>query len=152
MTVQSRTLNWQDKFNLFENSVYACQLKGDGERQGGTDFYKVLRIEQFMGFPPAWVVNWVRDRWALKSREGRVAVDELAEKMDLYDPTLAELWERLGWKGSDSPRATERRAKEQRRANQLQSRPPPVTMQAAPAESLARDSEQVPLVAHRSAE
>ena len=149
MTVQSRTLNWQDKFNVFENSVYAAQPKGSGERQGGTDFYKVLRIEQFMAFPPVWVVNWVRDRWALKSREGRVAVDELCEKMDLNDPTLQPLWERLDWAGS--PRSTEKRALEQRRANQMQSGPPPVVMRAAPPQSLARDSEQVPLVAHRGA-
>lgn len=81
-TVESRTLNWTDKFSVTESSVYAAQPV-DGEER--TDFYKVLHIEQFMAFPPVWVVNWVRDRWALKSREGRVQVDELCSTIRFDD-------------------------------------------------------------------
>ena len=85
-TVECRTLNWTDKFSVLESSVYCAQPVGSGECEGGTDFYKVLRIEQFMAFPPVWVVNWVRDRWALKSREGRVQVDELCADIRFDDP------------------------------------------------------------------
>ena len=81
-TVESRTLNWTDKFSVTESSVYAAQPV-DGEER--TDFYKVLHIEQFMAFPPVWVVNWVRDRWALKSREGRVQVDEICSTIRFED-------------------------------------------------------------------
>eukprot|EP01043_Picozoa_sp_COSAG02_P019880 COSAG02_NODE_969_length_15565_cov_9.614833_11_plen_561_part_00 len=81
-TVESRTLNWTDKFSVTESSVYAAQPVDDEER---TDFFKVLHIEQFTAFPPVWVVNWVRDRWALKSREGRVQVDEICAAVDFDD-------------------------------------------------------------------
>lgn len=81
-TVESQTQNWTDKFSVTESSVYAAQPVGDEER---TDFYKVLHIEQFMAFPPVWVVNWVRDRWALKSREGRVQVDEICSTIRFDD-------------------------------------------------------------------
>ena len=62
--------------------MYAAQPV-DGEER--TDFYKVLHIEQFMAFPPVWVVNWVRDRWALQSRKGRVQVDELCATIRFDD-------------------------------------------------------------------
>lgn len=81
-TVETHTLNWTEKFSVTESSVYAAQPV-DGEER--TDFYKVLHIEQFMAFPPVWVVNWVRDRWALKSREGRVQVDELCATIRFDD-------------------------------------------------------------------
>ena len=91
-TVECRTLNWTDSFNVFEHSIYGAQP--GAER---TDFVKVLRIEQFKSFPPPWVVNWVRDRWALVSRKGRVQVDEIAEKTDLTEASIRPCLQRLGW-------------------------------------------------------
>lgn len=81
-TVESRTLNWTEQFSVTESSVYAAQPV-DGEER--TNFFKVLHIEQYVAFPPVWVVNWVRDRWALKSRESRVQVDEICATISFDD-------------------------------------------------------------------